>query len=112
QHGQRLVDQIAQVEGQILQYQLAGFDLREVEDLVDDRQQAIGGFVDGGQVLVLTSAQFAALQQRGEAENAVERRTQFVAHVGEELGLDAAGLLRRLARQIQFDVLDLDGLQR
>ncbi len=47
----------------------------------------------------------------GEAEDAIERRTDFVAHVGQELGLDAAGLEGLLACQVQFDVLDLDGLE-
>ncbi|CAM5232197.1 hypothetical protein SSTU70S_05989 [Stutzerimonas stutzeri] len=35
----------------------------------------------------------------------------LVAHVGEELGLDPAGFQRLLARQVQLDVLDLDGFQ-
>ncbi|MNQ90960.1 hypothetical protein D3C85_1063230 [compost metagenome] len=34
-----------------------------------------------------------------------------MAHVGEEFGLDAAGLQGLLARQVQLDVLDLDGFE-
>ncbi len=47
----------------------------------------------------------------GEAEDAVERRADFMAHIGQELGLDAAGFQSLLASQVQLDVLDLDGFQ-
>ncbi|MNF57113.1 hypothetical protein D3C84_386270 [compost metagenome] len=47
----------------------------------------------------------------GEAENAVERRADFMAHIGQEFGLDPARFQGFLARQVQFDVLDLDGFQ-
>ena len=47
----------------------------------------------------------------GKAEDAVERRADLVAHVGQELGFDPAGLQRFLTCQVQLDVLDLDGLE-
>ena len=99
------------LNGICVEHQFAGFDFREIEDLVDDAQQAVGGFFDGAQVIELTRRQFAFLQQVGEAENAIERRADFMAHVGEELGFDPACFQRLLARQVQFDVLDLDGFQ-
>ncbi len=74
-------------------------------------QQALGGFLDGAQIVLLARGQVALLQQAGEAEDAIERGADLVAHVGQELGLDAAGLQGLLARQVQLDVLDLDGLQ-
>ena len=109
--GQGVLDQLAQVERDVLQHQLAGLDLREVEDLVDDPQQAFGGLVDGAQVVLLARGHLALLQQVGETEDAIERGADLVAHVGEELGLDPARFQGFLARQVQFDVLDLDGLQ-
>jgi hypothetical protein len=109
--GQGVLQQVAQVERDMVEHQLAGLDLREVEDLVDDPQQVVGGLFDGAQVVELARGQFAFLQQMGEAENAVERRADFVAHVGQELGFDPARLQRFFARQVQFDVLDLDGFQ-
>ncbi len=47
----------------------------------------------------------------GEAEDAIEWGANLVTHVGQELGLDAAGLQRLLACQVQLDVLDLDGFE-
>ncbi|VVN48898.1 hypothetical protein PS681_06148 [Pseudomonas fluorescens] len=109
--GQGVLQQIAQIERNVVEHQFAGLDFREVEDLVDDPQQAVGGFFDGAQIVELARGQFAFLQQMGEAENAVERRADLVAHVGEKFGFDPAGLQRLFARQIQFDVLDFDGFQ-
>ena len=109
--GQGVLQQVPQVERDAVEHQLAGLDLREVEDLVDDAQQVVGGFFDGAQVVQLARGQLAFLQQVGEAEDAVERRADFMAHVGQELGLDAAGLQGLFARQVQLDVLDLDGFQ-
>src|SRR5690606_29075144 len=54
---------------------------------------------------------YTTLFRSGEAEDAVERGAQLMAHVRQELRLDAAGLLGGLASQIQLDVLDLDGFQ-
>ncbi|VVN08831.1 hypothetical protein PS659_03748 [Pseudomonas fluorescens] len=95
----------------MVEHQLAGLDFREVENLVDDAQQAVGGFFDGAQVVELAWGQLAFLQQVSETENAVERRADFMTHVGEEFGLDPARFQGFLARQVQFDVLDLDGFQ-
>ena len=111
EHGQSVIDQVAQVEREVFQNQLAGLDLGEVQDLVDDRQQVVGGFLDGRQVFLLAAAHLGALQQTAEAEDAIQRGAQLVAHVGEEFGLDAAGFLGGFACQVQFDVLDLDGFQ-
>ncbi|MNF58825.1 hypothetical protein D3C84_403970 [compost metagenome] len=47
----------------------------------------------------------------GEAENAVERRADFMAHIGQEFGLDPARFQGLLAGQVQLDVLDFDGFQ-
>ncbi len=108
---QGFLDQVAQVERHAVEHQLARLDLREVENLVDDAEQAVGGLLDGCQVILLARRQFALLQQVGEAEDAIERGADLVAHVGEKLGLDAARFQGLLAREIEFDVLDLDGFQ-
>lgn len=46
-----------------------------------------------------------------ETQDAIERRADFMAHIGQELRLDPAGLQGFLACQVQLDVLDLDGFQ-
>ncbi len=109
--GQCVLDQITEVERDAVEHQLAGLDLGEVENLVDDSEQAVGGLLDGAQIILLARSEVAFLQQLGEAEDAVQWRADLVAHVGEEFGFDPAGLQGLLACQIQFDVLDLDGFQ-
>ena len=84
EHGQGVLEQIAQVERGAVEHQLAGFDFREVENLVDDAEQVVGRLFDGVQVIELARGEFAFLQQVGEAQNAIERRTDFVAHVGQK----------------------------
>ena len=84
EHGQGVLKQVAQVERGAVEHQLAGFDFREVENLVNDAEQVVGRLFDGVQVIELARGEFAFLQQVGEAQNAIERRTDFVAHVGQK----------------------------
>ena len=53
QHVVDVLQRAAEVEVQGLQVQLAGIDLREVEDVVDQRQQRLGARPDGVGVLAL-----------------------------------------------------------
>ena len=46
QQVQRALDALAQVKGLVLQLQLVGLDLGEVEDIVDDRQQRFAAVAD------------------------------------------------------------------
>ncbi|CAB3713649.1 hypothetical protein LMG26845_05917 [Achromobacter insuavis] len=74
---------------------LAGLDLGQVEDVVDQRQQVAARFVDGLRVLDLVRAQVARLvlgQQLGQDQRRIQRGAQLVAHVGQELALVLAGL--------------------
>ncbi len=75
----------------------AGFDLRHVEDVVDDVEQVAAAFLDVAAVfeilLVTERPEQACFHHLGEADDGVERRAQFVAHVGEERRLRLARLL-------------------
>ena len=46
QHVDRVLDRAAQVEIDLLEAQLPGLDLREVQDVVDDRQQRVAARLD------------------------------------------------------------------
>ena len=76
---------------------LAGLDLRQVEDVVDERQQVLARGVDllevGGEVL-LAQVFGLFLQHLAVADDGVQRRAQLVAHVGQELALGAVGGFR------------------
>ncbi len=73
---------------------LRGFDLGQVEDVVDEREQVVAGRRDAAGELHLFGREIAVAvvgQQLGEDQRAVERRAQLVRHVGQELGLVAVG---------------------
>ena len=90
------LDEVAKVEPGALDLHLAGLDLGEVEDVVDQRQQRVGaGAGDRGVVQALLG-QPLRREQVEHADHAVERRTDLVAHVGEELAFGAALRLGQL----------------
>jgi hypothetical protein len=88
-HGQG--DAVAQAEVDLLEVELAGLDLREVEDVVDDAEQAVGRALDEGEVFALLVVQRGVEGEVGHAEDGVHRRADLVAHVGQEVALRAAG---------------------
>ncbi len=72
----------------------AGFDLGQVEDVVDQPEQVGARVVDGVGELDLLVGQIALGvlgQQLRQDQQAVQRRAQLVAHVGQELGLVLGG---------------------
>jgi hypothetical protein len=65
------------------------FDLRQVEDVVDQVEQVRARRVDRARefgLLLVEVALRIVRQQLGEDQQRVERRAQLVAHVGEEFG--------------------------
>ena len=81
---------------------MPGLDLRQVEDVVDDRQQVRGGRLDLVQALGLLRRRAGALQQVREAEDGVQRRADLVAHVGQEGALGLVGGLGPLPCLVEF----------
>src|SRR5260221_9522704 len=95
---------------------LARFDLRQVEDVVDEGEQVLPRAVDVAHVLELLRvqvAEHALLQHLGKADDRIERRAQLVGHVGEELALvpvgafELGGLLGHLPFQARVELLQL-----
>ncbi len=96
----------------------AGLDLGQVEDVVDEPQQVRAGAVDGPGELDLLRGQVLLRvlgEQPGQQQQRVQRGTQLVAHVRQELRLvrrGAAELLRLLLEaepgELDLAVLDLD----
>ena len=85
QHDHDFLNNIPQLEGHPVQDQLAGLNLGEVQDVVDDGKQDLRGFPDGAQMVPLLPWQGALQEQLGEADDAVQRGADFVGHVGQEL---------------------------
>lgn len=84
QHDHDFLHDIPQLEGYPVQDQLAGLDLREIEDVVDDGEQDLRRFPDGAQVVPLLPWQGAFQEQFGETDNAIQWRADFMGHVGQE----------------------------
>ena len=88
-----LVEHGLQQEGRAVDLQLAGLDLRQVEEIVDEVQQRARRRPDGGEVPALRLAQLALQRQLGEADDRVHRRPDLVADVGQKLRLGGIGRL-------------------
>jgi hypothetical protein len=76
-----------EAERRLLEMHHAGLDLRQVEDVVDDAEQALGGVVDLAQVIALAVVQFGLQGEVGHADDGVHRGADLVAHVGQEVRL-------------------------
>ena len=74
-----------------LELEAPGLDLGEVEDVVDDFEQGVAARADGLEILALFGLQRRVEHQAAEADHGVHRRTDLVAHVGQELALGAIG---------------------
>jgi len=99
QHVEGALDARPQREGLRLQLDLARLDLREVEDVVDDREERLGGGVDGLREVALLVAERRFHEQAAHADDRVHGRPDLVAHGGQEGALGLVGLLRRLLRR-------------
>src|SRR6516165_392921 len=103
-----LVDQRCSPHGLWVELELSGLDLRQVEHLVDEAKEVCPSAIYALQRLLRL---FGAEARRvfdhhlGQPDDGVERRTQLVAHAGDELRLV-------LARQLQLAVLVLDLIEQ
>ena len=82
-----------QIEVDDVDRHLAGLDLGEIEDLVDQREQRAAGARDRAGHVALLGIEAGILQQVAHADDGVERRAQLVAHDREEAALGLVGLL-------------------
>ena len=71
--------------------ELAGFYFRKVEDVVDDSQQMLAGALNLLDVIGLLGRQLGFQGQVGHADDGVHRGADFVAHIGQEVGLGLRG---------------------
>src|SRR3954453_18968615 len=101
------VELLAQQEGDRLERHPTSLDFRHIEDVVDDAQQRLGRRLHQEQRLALLRGEAGVEQQRGHAHDAVHRRPDLVAHVGEELALRPARLFCLVSRLLEFARLRL-----
>ena len=83
----------AHVEVGLLQAQLAGLDLGEVQDVVDDREQRVRRALDRVGETALPRVECRIEQQLGHAEDTVHRCADLMTHPRQKLALGATGVL-------------------
>ena len=89
------------------QLHLARLDLRQVEDIVDDRQQMLARLVDLLQVGAGVHRHLLVghlLKQLAVADDGIQRSAELMADVGQEDALDPAGLDRLFVGHGEFGV--------
>ena len=93
-------DDVLELEVHATRRQLAGLDLREVEDVVDDAEQVLAGALDLRDVVALLGVERGLERQVRHADDRVHRRADLMAHVGQEVGLQrVASSATSLARR-------------
>ena len=68
----------------LVELQPAGVDAGEVEHVVDEREQGLGGIDHGVDIAALLAVERGIAQQACHAQHAVHRLADLVAHGGEE----------------------------
>ena len=81
------------VEGRDLQLLLTGLNLGDVHDVVDDAQQLLVVLLYQTDKLLTLSIILNIRQHAGEADDGIQRGTDFVTHVGNESRLQTVTLL-------------------
>jgi hypothetical protein len=92
---QRPIEQYPQVELDAVELQPARFHARQIEYVVDDRDQRLPRIVHRDHVFALLLAERRLEQHAGHADDPVHRLADLVAHGGEKQGLGLVRLLRR-----------------
>jgi hypothetical protein len=77
----------------VFDLQLAGLDLRDIEDVVEDRQQRLAGRMDRTDFVLLffIEAAVGVEQQICHADDTAQRGPEFMAHRGEEFRFGQIG---------------------
>src|SRR5690606_17799749 len=91
QNHPHIVQQPVEMKIDRLQLQLAGFDFGEIQNVVEHSEQKLGSRFDLVDVVALNRRQLGFLQQKVQAQDGVQRRAYFVAHIGEECALGHTG---------------------
>src|SRR3982075_2497655 len=91
-----LVQQPSQIADLQIELHLSRFDLGEVQNLVDKFKQMLAGPQDFSEICDGFSIAFISCifyQDLAVSDDGIQGRTQFMAHLREELGLCGAGSL-------------------
>ena len=103
--GAHFIDQPVQIDLFSEGFHLAGFNLGQIEDIINERQQVGAGLVDFFQVrdevfLFLVLSFF--YQHLAVTKDGVHRRAQLVTHVSEKCALGLVGRIGGIPRHADF----------
>src|SRR5882672_2086287 len=93
-HGQAVFQDLEQGKAPDFQFHAPGLHLREVQDVIDERQEVPPALEDVLEILLLLSVEVteeAIEEDLGETNDGVERCSELVGHAGEEFRLVAIG---------------------
>ena len=79
------------MERDVLYLQLASLDFGEIQNVIDHPQQGIRRRLHDRNVLALLGIQLGIHQQVRHADDAIHRGADFMAHIGQKIGLGMAG---------------------
>ena len=96
------MQQQVQVHGLPRDGDLAGFQRRDVEHIIEQRQQMRRRIAHRFEVVGLLLVQRGAAQQVQHAHDAVERGAQLMAHIGQKLAFGAVGCVGGFLGITQF----------
>src|SRR5215470_11208810 len=77
-----VLEGVAEIEVSLVEFELPCLDLREIEQVIDQREQGIGRILDRAKVFALLAGQRSAQRKLGHPHDRVHRRANLVAHVG------------------------------
>src|ERR1700687_3643265 len=100
-----------EVEGDGLHGHFTRFDLRDIEDVVDDREQRVSGTTHDLGVFALFGVERSIEKKAGHADYAVHRRADLVAHHGQELTLGGVGSFRAFFGLVKLVARPFERLQ-
>ena len=75
----------------IFEFQFVGFNLGEVEDVIDKGEQSGTAGLDGIEILLLLAVLNQSAQYFRETQNSVHRRANFMGHVGQKHAFGMVG---------------------
>ncbi len=96
---------LAQIHFARIELEFSGLDLGQVQDVGHQIEQMDARFVDQGDIFDIAAGQGAinlVLHDVRKADDGVQRRAQFMAHIGQEFRLDAIGGFRGFLRHPAF----------
>ena len=108
QHAPGLLQAVLERKIDGIQVQTPGFDLGEIQDVVQNGEQEIGGEARRFHILALLVGELRGQNQIGHAQHSVHRSSDLVAHVGQKLALVTADFLGLIEQPLNFLLLLID----